>query len=90
MDIGYAHYVAHPTEILPVGMRWVSIGADEESMGMVLPATSEHLGYIYAKKHGQVKILEGKSTLSFTIRTGLLAPDEAKEMSKKINNLMGR
>lgn len=87
---GYAHYVAHPTAVLPVGVRWVSIGADEESMGMVLPATSEHLGYIHAKKLGQVKILEGKSTLSFTIKTGLLAPNEAKSMKKKINDMMGR
>ncbi len=90
MPDGYAHYVAHPVKVLPMGIRWVSIGPDEESMGMVLPATSEHFGYTYAKKNGQVKILEGKSSLSFKITTGLLEPEEAKEMSKKINDMMGR
>lgn len=90
MPDGYAHYVAHPVDVLPVGVRWVSIAEDEESMGMVLPATAEHLGYIHAKKLGQIKMLDAKSSMTFKITTGLLCPDEAKSMAKKINDMMGR
>lgn len=90
MPDGYAHYVAHPVDVLPVGVRWVSIAEDEESMGMVLPATAEHLGYIHAKKLGQIKMLDAKSSMTFKITTGLLCPDEAKTMAKKINDMMGR
>ena len=87
---GYAHYVAHPVAELPVGVRWVSIGDDEKSMGMVLPATAEHFGYSYAKKHNRIKFIPGNSTLSFSVKTGLLLPDEAKNMKKMINKMMDR
>lgn len=90
MPDGHSGYVAHPVDALPVGVRWISRSADEESLGMVLPATAEHLGYTLAKKQGYIKTIAPKSTISFTVKAGLLNPEDSKEMKTKINNLMGR
>ena len=38
-----ACYVSHPMDYLPYAIRWISRTGDEDSMGMVLPATCEHL-----------------------------------------------
>lgn len=79
-----ACYVNHPVDVLPYAIRWISRTGDEASMGMVLPSTAEHLGYTYAKNHGQIKVLPGKSTLSYSIETGFLEPERAKEIKEKI------
>lgn len=90
MPDGYASYVAHPLKDLPVGIRWVSNAPDESSMGMILPATAEHFGYTDAKKNGYIKYVDPYQTISFTVTAGLLKPDEAAAMKKKINYIMGR
>ena len=83
-----ACYVNHDTKILPVGVRWISRSEDEESMGMVLPSTSEHLGYRNAKEKGQVKILGPMEKIEFTIEAGWLEKakaDEVKTLIEKMN-----
>lgn len=80
-----ACYVCHPTKELPYGIRWISRTADEDAMGMVLPATCEHLGYEYAKANGQMKYLAGKETLEFDFEAGWIAPDKVEEIKAKIN-----
>ena len=84
-----ACYVNHPADVLPVGVRWVSRTGNEDSMGMVLPATAEPNGYLYAKEHGQIKTLGGNETLEFTIETGYLERKEADEIKAKIATIKG-
>lgn len=79
-----ACYVSHPVDVLPLAIRWISRTGDEDSMGMVLPATAEHLGYTYAKKNGQIKILPGNEKLEFSIEAGYLEAKEAQEVKEKI------
>ncbi len=83
-----ACYVSHPTDALPVGVRWISKTLDEKAMGMILPATSEHLGYIDSKKKGYVKTLKGKEKLEFFMEIGYLDDDEAKLIEKRIEELI--
>jgi len=81
---GYAHYISHPVEALPVPVRWISRTGDEDALGMALPATAEHLGYSNAEKKGQIKYIEPKGRISFTLEAGLLKPESAELMIKKI------
>lgn len=82
-----ACYVKHPVDALPYAIRWISRTGDEDSMGMVLPATSEHLGYTHAKKNGQVKVLPGNSSISFEIEAGYIDKEQLENVKKKIANI---
>lgn len=79
-----ACYVNHPTEILPVGVRWISRTGEEDSMGMILPATAAPNGYTCAKKNGQIKVLGPKEKLEFDIEAGYLEQERAQEIKRKI------
>ena len=84
-----ACYVKHPTDVLPVGVRWISRTGEEDSMGMILPATAEPNGYNYAKEHGQLKILGGKESIEFDMEAGYLDAERAQEMKEKIEQMRG-
>lgn len=82
-----ACYVSHPTDYLPIGIRWIARTCDEDSMGMVLPATSEHLGYSNAKRAGQVKVLEPMGKIEFMIEAGYIDKKKADEVKEKIEKI---
>ncbi len=81
---GYSCYVCHRPEELPFGVRWIARTEDEDAMGMVLPATSEHMGYLYCKSKGQEKYLPSGESTTFHIRTGILSPEESQELKNMI------
>lgn len=81
---GYAHYVSHPVEALPIPARWISRTGDEDALGMVLPATAEHLGRSNAEKKGQLKYIEPHGRTGFKVEVGLLNPESAKRTAEKI------
>lgn len=81
-------YVSHPTDVLPYGIRWISRTSHEDAMGMVLPATAEHLGYDYAKEQGQIKYLDANSSVSFSLKLGFLTEKEVKPILFKIESLL--
>ncbi len=84
---GHSTFVIHYPEELPFGVRWISRTEDEDTMGMVLPATSEHLGRNYCRANKQEKYLNKGESVSYHMQTGLLKSDEAEEMYKKIKAL---
>lgn len=75
-----ACYVSHPVDVLPYVIRWMSRTGDEDACGIALPATAEHLGYQYAKRNGQIKILEGGQSISFDIEAGWLESERAEKL----------
>ena len=79
---GYACYVKHRPAELPFGVRWIARTDDEEAMGMVLPATAEHMGYLYCKKMGYERYLATGESTTFHITTGILTPEEAEAVKK--------
>lgn len=83
-----ACYVSHPTNILTNGVRWVSRTENDDAMGMILPATSEHIGYAHAKSTGQLKTIKGNSSLEFTLEAGWLEPNEAEIIKQKIKEIV--
>ncbi len=84
---GTATYVVHRPEELPVGTRWISRTEDEDAMGMILPATSEHLGRTYCREHGQQKYLNKGETITYNMQTGLLDEKGAKALAEKIKSM---
>lgn len=82
-----ACYVSHPIDILPSAVRWIARTGDENSMGMVLPATAEHFGYMNAKRKGQIKFLPENSKLSFMIEAGYIEKPRADEIKAKIEQI---
>lgn len=87
---GGAYYVAHRPEELPFGVRWIARTADEDALGMVLPATAEHQGYTAEKAKGHVVELEGGSTRKFQVSVGMLDDERAGEMRKNVAGLVGQ
>ena len=84
---GGAWYVSHPANILPTGIRWIARTRDEDALGMVLPATGEHLGYENAKKRGEIKLLPPLGKVSFTIEAGYLDKEHSDSVRKKIEEI---
>ncbi len=85
---GYACYVKHPIEPLNYSLRWISRTENEDCMGMVLPASTEHKGYSHAKREGQIRTIEGGKSVNFTVEFGLLVPCEAEKMAEKIERVL--
>jgi hypothetical protein len=84
---GYSTFVIPRPEELPYGIRWISRTEDEDTMGMVLPATSEHLGRNYCRRNGQSKFLGKGETVKYHMVTGLLCSADADKMLEKIKKL---
>lgn len=80
--------VTHPTDYLPYGIRWISRTKGEQAMGMVLPATGEHLGYKNAVEKGQLKQVEPNSKVSFYMEAGYIDKEEADATKEKIAEMV--
>lgn len=83
-----ACYVSHPVDVLSNGVRWISRTNNEDSMGMVLPATAEHIGYENAKATGQLKVLGANEKLSFYMEAGYIDKAEADAVKAKIADIL--
>ena len=84
---GHSTFVIHRPEELPFGVRWISRTEDEDTLGMVLPATSEHLGKLYCQRNNQSRFLAKGETVTYHMQTGLLTNDEADALRAKIKAL---
>lgn len=78
-----ACYVKHNVNELPYVIKWISSTPDEKALGMALPATSEHLGYSYAKRNGQVKELSPYGSTEFNLVCGYIDEEEAAAIETK-------
>jgi hypothetical protein len=85
---GYAHYLKHRLAELPKGVRWMCRTPDQDALGLYLPATAEHQGYLAEKEKGNVQVLSAGGSVEFQIEAGLLDPAEAKTMEDKIQTIL--
>ncbi len=85
---GYAHYLKHRLAELPKGVRWMCRTPDQDALGLFLPATAEHQGFLTEKSKGNLKVLPGGASVEFSLEAGLLPPDEAKTMEGKIQEII--
>jgi len=81
---GSADYVGYRPDNLDHATRWIVRTKDQEALGIALPATCDPEGYTAEKKKGNIKTLEGKSSIQFNVTTGLLEAGEAEKMEGKI------
>jgi hypothetical protein len=84
---GSADFISHRPSELDHGVRWISRTADQEALGLLLPATAEPEGYTAEKAKGNIKVLPPEGEFNFSLEVGALTPDEAKEMEVKINKI---
>jgi len=84
---GWADFVSHRPAELDHGIRWISRTADQDALGLLLPATAEPEGYTAEKAKGNIKVLPPGDEFRFSLEAGALSPAEAKEMEAKINQI---
>jgi hypothetical protein len=85
---GWASYIRHRPQELDYGIRWIARNADQDALGLVLPATAEHKGHAAAKAKGQLRSVRGGDTVEFHAEAGLLRAEEAKAMETRIGRIL--
>jgi len=85
---GSADYVRHRPAQLDKGVRWICRTADQDAMGLVLPATAEPEGYSAEKAKGNIKVIPAGGEFRFEIEMGMLTPAEAQQVEAKIARIL--
>ncbi len=85
---GSADYIGHKPAQLDKGVRWICRTADQDALGMNLPATAEPEGYSTEKAKGNIKILPAGGTWRCEIEMGALSKEDALAMEGKINRIV--
>ncbi|MCL4297376.1 MAG: DUF4432 family protein [Anaerolineae bacterium] len=85
---GSADFISHRPAELDHGVRWISRTADQDCLGIILPATAEPEGYTAEKAKGNVKVLPPGGEFHFDLEVGALTPGEAKAVEEKINQIV--
>lgn len=85
---GAADFISHRPAELGHGVRWISRTADQDCLGIILPATAEPEGYTAEKAKGNVQVLPPGGKFYFDFEAGALTPDEAKAMEEKISQMV--
>jgi hypothetical protein len=86
---GSADYIRHRPEQLDKGIRWISRTADQEALGLVLPATAEPEGYLAEKAKGNIKIIPAQGEFRCQMEMGTLTSAEAERLEEKIARIVG-
>jgi|YNPNPStandDraft_1061719.scaffolds.fasta_scaffold00735_6 hypothetical protein len=87
---GSADYIAHRPDQLDKGIRWISRTADQDALGIVLPATAEPEGYLAEKAKGNLKIIPPLGEFHCEMVMGVLSPREAEQMAEKIAGIVSK
>jgi len=85
---GYAGYVKHRPQQLGKVVRWIARTGAEDALGFALPATATNRGYTIEKQNGNVRELPGGASVLFEMEAGLLPPDRAEAMERRIDELL--
>lgn len=85
---GYAGYVKHRPSQLDKVVRWIARTGSEDALGFALPATATPEGYAKEKAKGHIRLLPAKESVLFQVETGLLPPEQATSVEKRIAELL--
>ncbi|MFW6181972.1 MAG: DUF4432 family protein, partial [Spirochaetota bacterium] len=86
---GTADYIGYRPRELGHATRWITRTADQEALGVALPATCDPEGYTAEKNKGNLKQVDGGSTVTFTVTTGYLDQERAEDMERRIAAITG-
>jgi hypothetical protein len=84
---GSADYVSHRPDQLPRAVRWMTRSADQDALGLVLPATAEADGYGAEKKKGNLHIVPAQGEFRCDMEFGALDRNGAERMRRKIEQI---
>jgi len=87
---GHADLVSHRPGELPLGVRWMTRTADQDALGLVLPATAGADGYAAEKAKGNVVEVPAGEAFVCHLRFGALRPDEAETLKRSIDGMTAR
>jgi hypothetical protein len=87
---GWASYIGYAAGTLDHAVRWISRTPDQDCLGLILPATAEPDGYLAEKKKGNLKVLAAGQSMRFELEAGLLTPEQASAMEKRIESAVRR
>ncbi|MBO7720856.1 MAG: DUF4432 family protein [Kiritimatiellae bacterium] len=65
-------FVKYRPSELPYATRWIARTADEDAIGMCLPATAEHKGRLFCRAHKEQRCLAPGRSVTFHVETGIL------------------
>jgi hypothetical protein len=85
---GTADYIAHKPAELCKGVRWISRTADQDALGLLLPATAEPEGFEAEDKKGNVLQLPPHSQYDIHMQMGALTPSETVAMQANIKRII--
>jgi hypothetical protein len=85
---GSADYIRHRPAELEKGVRWISRTADQQALGLVLPATAEPEGYAAEKAKGNIKTIPPQGKFHCEFEAGALTPAEAERLEAKISQIV--
>ena len=85
---GSADFISHRPAELDHAVRWISRTADQQCLGIILPATAEPEGYSAEKAKGNIKVLPAGGECHFELEVGALPAAEAKSLEEKIAQIV--
>lgn len=87
---GSADFISYDTSGLPLATRWVCRTADQQGLGIAMPATSGVEGYTIEKAAGRVAVVPGKGVWTARMRMGRIGRAEADALRNRIDRIAGR
>jgi hypothetical protein len=87
---GTADYIRYRPDQLSKGVRWICRTADQDALGLILPATAEPEGYTAEKAKGNIRVLPAGGVFTCAYEMGALTAEEAQTMEQKIEAIAGR
>lgn len=85
---GSADYIRHHPAQLRKGVRWISRTADQDALGLVLPATAESEGYLAEKAKGNLLILPPEGEFHCELEIGYLSTEETVSIERAISRIL--
>jgi hypothetical protein len=85
---GAADFISHRPDQLDHGIRWISRTADQDCLGLLMPATAEPEGYTAEKAKGNIKVLPPGGEFYCQMEMGALPAEKADQMEGKIKEIL--
>lgn len=84
---GTADFISHRPIELPRGVRWITRTADQDAIGIYLPATAEANGYTAEKAKGNVLSIEAGMSFTCALEFGALDTIDTAAMKVMIGKV---
>lgn len=81
---GDAFAIAWDPEAMPHTIRWILANSDQRVAAFAMPATCEPEGYLAEKRKGNVRVLDGRATASFSTRLAYIDASHAAAAARTI------